>query len=179
LKTEWNNEKIIIDFFFTEQKLIALRFSPRSTDGDSILSVYIAKYGEPEYHLSKYVYAKDYNPEDYYDNDSKLSLGNERIDQLYPTSYYWTYKNTLLKIDYDKNRYSFFYAGSEYSTITYFYRYAESVLKNKQEEERKSQAIIDRKRTDSLRQAKEIENRIREEEKRQKELNHQKSIKQI
>ncbi len=179
LKTDWNNEKVSIELFFSCQQLIALRFSPRKTDGDSILSIYTAKYGDPEYHLSKYVYAKDCGLENNYENDYKLSLGNEMMDQLYPTSYYWTYKNTLLKIDYDKNRYSVFYTGPEYSTITYFNRYAESVLKIKQEEEGKTKAIIERQRNDSLKKVREIEDRIREEENRQKELNHQKSIKQI
>ena len=165
--------------FFSNQQLIALVFSPKNTDGDSILSIYSAKYGEPEYQLSKYIYAKDYNPKDYYEYNYKLSLGNEEIEQLYPSSYYWTYKNNLIKIDYDRNKYSTFYAGPEYSTITYFNRFAESILRNTQEEKKKMQAIIDRQRDDSLKQVKEIEERIRQEEKRQKELNHQKSIKQI
>jgi len=179
LETDWNNEKVSIEMFFSNQQLIALVFSPKNTDGDSILSIYSAKYGEPEYQLSKYIYAKDYNPKDYYEYNYKLSLGNEEIEQLYPSSYYWTYKNNLIKIDYDRNKYSTFYAGPEYSTITYFNRFAESILRNTQEEKKKMQAIIDRQRDDSLKQVKEIEERIRQEEKRQKELNHQKSIKQI
>ena len=63
--------------------------------------------------------------------------------------------------------------------LAIYNRMLDRYFTEKNEKRLKMQAIIDRQRDDSLKQVKEIEERIRQEEKRQKELNHQKSIKQI
>lgn len=55
LRTDWNNEKITLYMYFSNQRLVAIEFSPEKTNSDSLLSVYTSKYGEPESYLYKYV----------------------------------------------------------------------------------------------------------------------------
>ena len=193
LDTQWNNEIITIELFFVKNKLAALRYSPLQTKGDSILSIYTAKYGEPEYELKKYVYSKDGYPKTMPAENSvekfNISSGNIDKDELYPDSYYWTYKNCLIKIDYKRNINTYFYEYSEYrnrATITYFSRKMESVLKRKKEMEVAIQNKINKMRNDSIKRVREIERRKQKEEERriqkqkqQEELNHKLSIEQI
>ena len=171
--------------FFVKDKLVALRYSPIDTKGDSILSIYTAKYGESEYELHKYEYSGDVM----FANDYRyISSGNINKDELFPDSYYWTYKNSLIKIDFNRYNYSYLYDNivRTTATITYFSRKVEPILKRKKEIEEEIQKEIDRKRNDSIKRESEIKKRMQEEtnrrleeQKRQEELNHQRSMEQI
>ena len=167
LNTQWNNEDITLELFFVKDNLAALRYSPSITNGDSILSIYTTKYGEPEYGLKKIEYYLD-------------------KDKLYPDSYYWTYKNSLIKIDFERNIDSYFDEYSKRATITYFSRSIEPVLKKRKEMEDAIQKEIDKKRNDSIKRVRENERRQQQEEerkiqeqKRKEELIHKRSIEQI
>ena len=188
LNTQWNNEKITLEMFFVKDKLAALRYSPLQTQGDSIVSIYTAKYGEPEYELKKYVYITDdyprYMPAENSEEEYIFSSGNLDKDDLYPDSYYWTYKNSLIKIDNERNKELYEYRKS--ATITYFSRRIEPVLKRKKEMEDAIKKEIDKKRNDSIKRVRETkrlrqleEERRIQEQKRQEELNHKRSIEQI
>lgn len=194
LNTQWNNERITVELFFFEDKLAALRYSPSQTKGDSIISIYTKKYGEPEYELRKYKYAKDDYPrfmpaeEIGYTIDGNYIESSRSLDkkELYPSSYYWTYKNSLIEIDYEKTDRIYFYGGNETATITYFSRRLEPILKRKKEKEISIQKEIEKKRNDSINRVREAEKRQKQEEERriqerkqQEELNHKRSIEQI
>lgn len=192
LNTQWNNESIQLELFFVKEKLSALRYSPLETKGDSIISIYTAKYGEPEYELKKYVYYKNeypkYMPAENSDEKIIVYTGNLDRDKLYPDSYYWTYKNSLIKIDYEgkMDPYFYEYEYKQRATITYFSRRIEPILKKKMKMEADIQKKIEKERNDSIkrvrdkvrRQQQENERRI-QEQKRQEELNHQRSMEQI
>lgn len=196
LKTQWNNEIITLELFFVKDKLSAIRYSPLQTKGDSIISIYTTKYGDPEYELKKYIiYVKDEYPKDMPEEDiddkyidEKYIYGSVNLDkdELYPDSYYWTYKNSLIKIDYDDSYDSYNYEIRNRATITYFSRKIEPVLKRKKEVEAAIQKENNKKRNDSIRRVRETERRKQKEEelrikeqKRQEELNHKRSIEQI
>lgn len=195
LKTQWNNETITLELFFVKDILSALRYSPLQTKGDSIISIYTSKYGEPEFELKKYVYAKDEYPKSIPVEDiddkyiyEKCIYGSVNLDkdELYPDSYYWTYKNNLIKIDYDNDYDTYNYEFRNRATITYFSRRLEPILKRKKEIEDAIQKEIDKKRNDSIKRVRESERRKQQEkerrikeQKRQEELNHKRSIEQI
>lgn len=194
LKTQWNNETITLELFFVKDILSALRYSPLQTKGDSIISIYTSKYGEPEYKLNKYKYTKDEYTRSLPVEEISYTIEGDYIkssrsldkDKLYPNSYYWTYKNSLIKIDYEKSVSSYYYDYCKSATITYFSRRLEPILKRKKEIEDAIQKEIDKKRNDSIKRVREAERRKQQEEerrikeqKRQEELNHNRSIEQI
>jgi hypothetical protein len=74
--------------------------------------------------------------------------------ELYPNSYYWTYKNSLIEIDYKKTD-RIYYGGNETATITYFSRRLEPILKRKKEKEISIQKEIEKKRNDSIKRVRE------------------------
>lgn len=113
-----------------------------------------------------------------------FSSGNLDKDDLYPDSYYWTYKNSLIKIDNERNK--DLYEYRKRATITYFSRRIEPILKRKKEMEDAIKKEIDKKRNDSIKRVRETkrlrqleEERRIQEQKRQEELNHKRSIEQI
>lgn len=168
LSTEWDNDSINIELFFSHQKLIALSFTPYKINGDSIISIYTQKYGEPEYHLQEFGEADELRLKYY---------GFESIkeDVLTPSEYYWTFKNYLLKMEIAYDMSSYYNCVK----ITYFARIAETYLNNKIKEEKRLQKIEEKRKNDSLKQVREKEERLKMLQKEREELNHKKSIKQI
>lgn len=176
LRTDWNNEKITLYMYFSNQRLAAIEFSPEKTNGDSLLSVYTSKYGEPESYFYDFVPSEYDGPKsDYY------SIGYSIMkDKLVPSQFYWTYKNSILRIDYRKGDYS--YRNGSYTDaakIVYFDRSIDSYLQQHNEEQTRKAREYQKRQSDSLRLVREAEERQRQEQRRQEELNHQKSMEQI
>ncbi len=191
----WNNEIINIELFFVKDKLEAIRYSPNKTDADSIINIYSSKYGEPEYKLKKYIYwdeqskvkfqiaEEELYEEDYEKDSFEYAYGRIDKENIHPETYYWTYKNSIIKIDY--KIYSYYYDKAT-TTITYFSRNIEPVLKKKKLREEALQREKEKQYKDSIRRLQEIErqhqiedeHRIMEQ-RRQEELNHKRSMEQI
>lgn len=176
LRTDWNNEKITIYMYFSNQRLVAIEFSPEETNSDSLLSVYTSKYGEPESYLSKYVPSEyEGSKSDYYSIAYSIM-----DDKLVPDQYYWTYKNSILRIDYRKGDYSYKHGHyNDAANIIYFDRAIENFLQKHNEEQRRKAREYQKRQNDSLRLVREAEERQRQEQRLQEELNHQRSMEQI
>lgn len=176
LRTDWNNEKITIYMYFSNQRLVAIEFSPEETNSDSLLSVYTSKYGEPESYLSKYVPSEyEGSKSDYYSIAYSIM-----DDKLVPDQYYWTYKNSILRIDYRKGDYSYKHGHyNDAANIIYFDRAIENFLQKHNEEQTRKAREYQKRQNDSLRLVREAEERQRQEQRLQEELNHQRSMEQI
>lgn len=176
LRTDWNNEVITIYMYFSNRQLSALEFSPEKTSGDSILSVYTHKYGEPESYLYNFVPSEyDVSKSDYY------SIAYSMMDDnLVPGQFYWTYKNSIIRIDYRKGDYSYKHGNyTDAANIMYFDRTLDGFLQKHKEEQTRKAREYQKRQNDSLRLVREAEERQRQEQRRQEELNHQRSMEQI
>jgi hypothetical protein len=177
VKTNWNNEDIIVDVYFAEQSLIGIQLSPEKTNGDSILASYTAKYGESETHLEK-IERSEYNVSAF-DYDLGYTIMNNRI---VPEHFLWTYKNALLTIDYRPGTHYYSTPNTSFNEgtlITYFDRKAETLLQQHKDEQARRAREYMKRQNDSLRLVREAEERQREEQRRQEELNHKRSMEQI
>lgn len=101
-------------------------------------------------------------------------------DKLVPDQYYWTYKNSILRIDYRKGDYSYKHGHyNDAANIIYFDRAIENFLQKHNEEQTRKAREYQKRQNDSLRLVREAEERQRQEQRRQEELNHQRSMEQI
>ena len=176
LRTDWNNEIITLYMYFSNQRLVAIEFSPEKTNSDSLLSVYTSKYGEPESYRYKYVPSEyEGSKSDYYSIAYSIM-----DDKLVPDQYYWTYKNSILRIDYRKGDYSYKHGHyNDAANIIYFDRAIETFLQKHNEERTRKAREYEKRRKDSLRLVREAEERQQQEQRRQEELNHKRSMEQI
>ena len=176
LRTDWNNEIITLYMYFSNQRLVAIEFSPEKTNSDSLLSVYTSKYGEPESYRYKYVPSEyEGSKSDYYSIAYSIM-----DDKLVPDQYYWTYKNSILRIDYRKGDYSYKHGHyNDAANIIYFDRAIENFLQKHKEEQTRKAREYQKRQNDSLRLVREAEERQQQEQRRQEELNHQRSMEQI
>lgn len=173
LETDWDNKRVNIDMFFSNNKLFALQFTLPTTNHYSLFESYISKYGEPECRLKK-IDTSEFE---------KIIHNFSLIDQyLISEHFFWTYKNSMLQIDYCKPDY---YFPVEYPyivegvTITYFDRIAETILKKHINEQEKQWIIQEQRLNDSLRHIHEKEKLRLERKRKKEEKNHLEAMKQI
>lgn len=172
VSTIWDNVLTNVSLSFFEKKLVGISFVT-DIDGDSLISMYSKKYGEPEYKLVK----KD-KTSYYYDNiDEYLE------NQLIPREYYWTFLNGIIKIyvSRDSRKQSMAGISLDYdgNIVTYFDRRCENVFQKLNAEKKRKEVIQERRIQDSLKHLEMEKQKQLENERMRKEKNHQESIEKI
>ena len=177
VKSQWNNEDIILELYFNSSHLYAISFNTHETSNENLIEIYTSKYGEPEYFLETYYgnYGRSIDKRTFYNKRRYIYRRIYSSPGSCPDNYFWTFKNSLINIDCSHYGY--------YATITYLDRNIEHIQKQKILEQKRKVQAAEKRTKDSIQKAQEEEQRIEQErlriEQLERERNHQRSMEQI
>ena len=163
IETRWDNQQIMINLYCLEDSVVGISFKT-SIEIDSLLSLFSQKYGSPEFKL-KEIEDNTHSLKRY----SMYMYGN----YLTPNTYLWTFRNSIIEIKYN-GLFDYFYKHE--NSITYFDRKCEILLEEKQRKDEAIRQAIEKRYQDSIQHVEQLKKQQLEEERKQREKNHQESI---
>ena len=153
IRTEWDNDSIVVNLFSYKNRIFAIELLPEYSD-HNLLEMYKNKYGRSEV---------------YYDNKKNNSISYFSFNN----KYFWTYNNCLIQLSIGRHY------GSSSDNVIYIDRQLDNLI-DRRIEEAKRQEEMEQKRQEELqrKEDEEEQKRLLDEQNKRKQ-NHNNSINKI